>query len=564
MNIFEDSRFAVNPNVSIQRSKFNRPQDVKFTFNAGEVIPFYVDEVLPGDTHSIDLSFVARMQTPITPFMDNIELQFMFFFVANRIIHTHFVNIMGENSESAWYPDTEYMVPQITAPEGGWSKGTIADYLGVPTGVEGLSVNAYPFRAYAKICDDWLRSEALQDPLNIPLTDSTVVGSNGSNFVTDVAKGGKPYIANKYFDYFTGALPAPQRGPSVPLPVASSSTESVPVFGNGYGLGLRGSTTAATTYGQGTFLGVNSSAIGYSSNEFVELGNARTASNFRSATPVGVVRKSDVSNPAYSGLVADVSGIGITVGTINELRLAFQLQKLFEKDARGGGRYISVLLTHFGVESPDARLQRPEFLGGFSCPIRVSQVAQTSESANTPQGNVAAFSLTSDSRSLFTKSFTEHGFIIGVCVARYKHTYQQGLERFWSRKTRFDYYWPVFANIGEQAILNKEIYATGTSADDEVFGYQEAWADYRYKPSRVAGEMRSNVQTSLDMWHLADDYASQPYLSDSWLREDKSNVDRVLAVTSAVSDQFLADVLVSNKTVRPMPMYSIPGLIDHH
>lgn len=253
------------------------------------------------------------------------------------------------------------------------------------------------------------------------------------------------------------------------------------------------------------------------------------------------------------------------MATINQLRLAFQIQKMYERDARGGTRYIEILKSHFGVTSPDARLQRPEYLGGNRVPININQVIQQSSTTSTsPQGNVAGQSLTTDSHYDFTKSFTEHGFVIGLMVARYDHTYQQGIERMWSRKDRFDYYWPVFANIGEQAIKNKEIYAQGTAKDDEVFGYQEAWADYRYKPNRVTGEMRSAYAQSLDVWHLGDDYDVLPSLSDSWIREDKSNVDRVLAVTSSVSNQLFADIYVANRTTRPMPMYSIPGLIDHH
>jgi hypothetical protein len=269
---------------------------------------------------------------------------------------------------------------------------------------------------------------------------------------------------------------------------------------------------------------------------------------------------------APSNLWAINSGNAV-VATINQLRMAFQIQKLYERDARGGTRYIEILKSHFGVTSPDARLQRPEYLGGNRVPININQVIQqsgTGAGADTPQGTVVGMSQTTDSNHDFMKSFTEHGYIIGVMVARYDHTYQQGIERHWSRKTRFDYYWPVFANIGEQAVLNKEIFAQGSTKDNEVFGYQEAWSDYRYKPNRVTGEMRSAYDQSLDVWHLADDYASLPSLSDSWIREDKNTVDRVLAVKSTVSDQLFADIYVSNRATRPMPMYSVPGLIDHH
>lgn len=325
--------------------------------------------------------------------------------------------------------------------------------MGVPTGIPSLSVSALPFRAYALIMNEWFRDENLSDPLVVPVDDATVVGVNSGTFVTDVAKGGLPYKAAKYHDYFTSCLPSPQKGPDVVIPVAEA-----------------------------------------------------------------------------------------------------------------GSRYIEILKSHFGVTSPDARLQRPEYLGGNRVPINTNQVIQQSATTEgeTAQGTVTGMSVTTDTHSDFTKSFTEHGFVIGVKVARYDHTYQQGLERFWSRKDRFDYYWPVFANIGEQAVKNKEIYAQGTDEDDEVFGYQEAWADYRYKPSRVTGEMRSQYAQSLDVWHLADDYSALPTLSDSWIREDKANVDRVLAVTSSVSNQLFADIYIKNRTTRPMPMYSVPGQIDHH
>ena len=278
------------------------------------------------------------------------------------------------------------------------------------------------------------------------------------------------------------------------------------------------------------------------------------------------------TNPSVNGTTTSVAPSNLRAylnedlpaASINQLRMAFQIQKLYERDARGGTRYIELIKSHFGVTSPDSRLQRPEYLGGNRVPVNVNQVVQQSESGATPQGNPAGFSVTSDVHSDFSKSFVEHGYIIGVCVARYNHTYQQGIDRLFSRKNRFDYYFPVFANIGEQPVLNKEIYAAGNSHDDEVFGYQEAWADYRQKPNRTTGEMRSAAPTSLDVWHLGDDYASLPALSDSWIREDKSNVDRVLAVSSSVAHQLFADIYIENTTTRPMPLYSIPGLIDHH
>lgn len=535
----ENSRFALNPtNIDISRSRFDRSCSVKTSFNVGDIIPFFVDEVLPGDTFSIDTAKVCRLQTPLTPIMDNIYLDTYYFFVPNRLVWEHWRQFNGENTESAWLPQTEYSVPQITAPEGGWDVGTIADYMGIPTGVSGLSVNAMPFRAYALICNEWFRDENLCDPLNIPVSDATVVGVNTGTFVTDVAKGGLPYKAAKFRDYFTSCLPAPQKGPDV-------------------GLGLSGSFPVTTP--------LKSSGSGH-----VGLG-WNTSNDTPAGGPFGdtLLSGSNTQNSSYSGMYPN--NLSVDLGdanmiTINALRLAFQLQKLYEKDARGGTRYIEILKAHFGVTSPDSRLQRPEYLGGNRCPINIDQVVQTSATGagETPQGNTAAYSLTTDYHSDFTHSFVEHGFVIGLMVARYDHTYQQGLARQWSRKTRFDYYWPVLANIGEQAVLNKEIYAQGIDKDNEVFGYQEAWADYRYKPSYCTGEMRSTYATSLDVWHLGDDYSALPSLSPSWIFEDKATVDRVLAVTSSVSNQLFADIYIKNLCTRPMPLYSVPGLIDHH
>ena len=559
-----ESRFAINPTrIDMSRSTFDRPFSHKTTFNVGDIIPFYVDEVLPGDTHKIRTSKVVRMQTLLTPVMDNIYLDTYYFFVPDRIVWNHWKQFMGENTESAWVPSTEYEVPVIASPDVGWKEGTIADYMGIPTNVGNLYVNALPFRAYALIMNEWFRDENLCDPLNIPLDDATVKGVNTGTFVTDVAKGGLPYKAAKYHDYFTSALPAPQKGPDVTIPVSQGGT--YPVYGDGNALMITagGSTRAWTSKIGGTF----NDNITYSGESGNKKPGAYGEDNLQAFSNdyIGVGTQGQLGVGTSSGLIAVDDG-GVSMATINQLRLAFQIQKLYERDARGGTRYIEILKSHFGVTSPDARLQRPEYLGGNRIPITINQVVQNSGtmSGETPQGTTTAYSLTTDVHQEFTKSFVEHGFIIGVMVARYDHTYQQGLERFWSRRDRFDFYWPVFANIGEQAILNKEIYATGQDSDSEVFGYQEAWADYRYKPSRVSGEMRSNAKTPLDSWHLADDYDALPTLSDSWIREEPNNVNRVLAVTSEVSNQLFCDLFVQNRTTRPMPVYSIPGLIDHH
>lgn len=546
----ENTRFALNPtNLDIARSTFRRDHSVKLSFNVGDVIPFYVDEVLPGDTFQVKTSMVARLQTLLTPMMDNLYLDTYFYFVPNRIVWQHWRELMGENTQSAWIPSVEYSVPQVTAPSGGWSIGSIADYMGIPTGVANLSVNALPFRAYALIMNEWFRDENLSDPLNIPVDDATLAGSNGTNYITDVVKGGMPFKAAKFHDYFTSALPAPQKGPDVTIPVSQGS--NLPVVP----LSDKVSDSLLTQNYTAKFMDGSPSQ---DSGIFFTKSGTQTSVNVSTSGTGAMI-------PVINNLWAIDDG-SVSAATINQLRMAFQIQKLYEKDARGGTRYIEILKSHFGVTSPDARLQRPEYLGGNRIPVNINQVVQNSatQADGTPLGDTAAFSVTTDVHGDFIKSFVEHGFVIGVMVARYDHTYQQGLERFWSRRDRLDYYFPVFANIGEQPILNKEIYAQGTAQDDEVFGYQEAWADYRYKPSRVAGEMRSKAPTSLDVWHLADEYTQLPKLSDAWIREDKTNVDRVLAVTSSVSNQMFADLYVQCKATRPMPMYSIPGLIDHH
>lgn len=556
MNRNVESHFALNPTrIDLSRSTFDRSSSVKTSFNAGDIVPFFLEEVLPGDTFNVKSSKVVRMQTLLTPMMDNVYLDTYYFFVPNRLVWQHWKEFNGENTESAWIPETTYEVPQITSPaDTGWAVGTIADYFGIPTGIPNLSVSALPFRAYALVMNEWFRDQNLQDPLVVPLDDATVAGVNTGTFVSDVVKGGKPYIAAKYHDYFTSCLPAPQKGPDVLIPSTTSGV--YPVVG------------LAETHDPGGFGLFGKANISNSSSPYVDTtltsSGGETAFFYSSSSPVSSGSGNSVVGFEPLNLWAQSSGaIG---ATINQLRLAFQVQKLYERDARGGSRYIEILKSHFGVTSPDARLQRPEYLGGNRVPININQVIQQSgtQSGTTPQGTVVGMSQTTDSHSDFIKSFTEHGFILGVMCARYDHTYQQGLERFWSRKDRFDYYWPVFANIGEQAVKNKEIYAQGNAEDDEVFGYNEAWADYRYKPNRVTGEMRSAYAQSLDVWHLADDYSSRPSLSDSWIREDKANIDRVLAVQSSVSNQFFADIFVQNRATRPMPVYSVPGLIDHH
>lgn len=555
MNRNSESHFSLNPTtIDIQRSKFFRPSQHKTTFNAGDLIPIYVDEVLPGDTFSMDMAAAIRMSTPIYPVMDNANVDFYFFFVPNRLVWEHWKQFNGENTESPWTQTVEYEVPQLTSPKGGWFRGSIADYMGIPTGVDNLSVSQLPFRAYVLVWNEWFRDQNLKQPAECPVDDTSVQGVSGGieggNYVTDSYKGSLPLKVAKYHDYFTSCLPEPQKGPDVTFGLAGvapviTSSEEVPQ--QRYALKFKGTQGASIALGNFP-LGVSSSdtSVAYAYQSSVDAGT--TAS-----------RASLYPSNLFANL-ADASAV-----TVNQLRQAFAIQRLYEKDARGGTRYTEIIRSHFGVISPDARQQRPEYLGGTRLPISIDQVLQTSGTTDTsPQGNTAAYSLTNMSQSMFTKSFTEHGFIIGLACVRTEHTYQQGIERFWSRRSRFDYYWPALANIGEQAVLNKEIYATGTATDDQAFGYQEAWADYRYKPSRVSGAFRSNIPDGLDVWHYADFYESQPMLSGEWIDETKVNIDRTLAVQSELEDQFIADFYFACSVVRPMPLYSVPGLIDHH
>lgn len=542
------AHFATNPtNIDISRSKFTRPSQHKTTFNTGDIIPIYVDEILPGDTAVMDMSAIIRMSTPIYPVMDNAFCDIYFFFVPNRLVWEHWREFNGQNNTTFWEQPTEYEVPQITSPTGGWAKGTIADYMGIPTKIAGLSVNAMPFRAYCLIYNEWFRDENLKQPANVNTDDTNQVGTNGTNYITDAQLGGMPCKAAKYPDYFTTALPEPQKGPDVLLPLGQSApvTGQLQLFNN---IGNTNSLNIAIKP-EGT-----TGSIGFRSNE------TTTAPGIEIEVPkIGTVN----NNTYQNGLTTDLTQA--TGATINMLRQAFAVQRLYEKDARGGTRYTEIIRAHFGVISPDARQQRPEYLGGSRFPININQVVQTSSTdSTTPQGNVSAYSLTGMNKHTYTKSFTEHGIIMGLAVVRTDHTYQQGIERMWSRKSRFDYYWPSLANIGEQAILNKEIYAQGTDADEEAFGYQEAWAEYRYKPNRVSGAFRSNYQTTLDAWHYADYYEAQPILGSQWIDETRTNVNRTIAVQDQVEDQFIADFYFKNTMVRPMPMYSIPGLIDHH
>ena len=546
MNRNSEYNFAQNPQVGVSRSRFQRNSDSKATFNTGDLIPVYLDEVLPGDTHQVDVACVMRMATPIFPVMDNAYCDFYFFFVPNRLLWEHWKEFMGENKETAWAPKTEYSVPQVTAPAGGWEEGTLADYLGLPTKVEGISVSALPGRAYGLIYNEWFRNQNVTQPTLVEVTDATTTGKNDGSATNDSAITlAKPLKAAKVFDYYTGALPEPQKGEPITIPLTGNAPvlpyksdlktlERADIYFRAYN-----APGGTSTYSQGGFTTIDNKKV-----------YDITGPDDR-----------NTNNIIQQYLLADLSQV--TAATINQLRQAFQIQKLLEKDARGGTRYREVLREHFGVISPDSRMQIPEYLGGYRLPINVSQVIQTSSSDDTsPLGNTAALSVTTMNKPMFTKSFTEHGFIMGLAVVRTDQTYQQGIERMWSRKGRYDYYWPVLANIGEQAILNKEIYAQGNTKDEEAFGYQEAWADYRYKPSKVTGLFRSNATQSLDAWHYAQDYNALPTLSTAWMEQTDAEMKRTLAVQS--QPDFIADFYFMNKTTRCMPVYSIPGLIDHH
>lgn len=563
MNRNTEMHFSNVPGIGLSRSKFDRSFDHKTTFNCGSLIPVYIDTtIMPGDTVKMRMSEVIRMMTPIAPVMDNAYLDTYFFFVPKRLLWDHFKRFMGENDTAPWTQTTEYTEPQISAPVNGWSKGTLADYFGYPTNVGGWKASALPFRAYCMIWNEWFRDENLKNPVYITTGDSDTTGKDYDaqtyDPVTDTECGAKPLKVAKLHDYFTSALPGAQKGPAVSIPLG----DTAPVMFS----------KATQDYTTGTYTD-DQNLIGKDAN-------FATANQAAAPLPYTVINGTTTVLKSWGqiGLEADLSA---AVGaTVNQLRQAFAIQKFYERQARSGSRYIEVVKGHFDVTNPDFRVQRPEYLGGKRIPINMNQVIQTDASGKqsyydtttsswktddkTPQGNAAAYSVTSDTNEdLFTKSFTEHGILMGLVCVRTDHSYQQGLNRQFSMKKFTDYYWPEFANLGEMAILNKEIYMSGTASDDEAaFGYQEAWANYRYFPNIITGEMRSNYAQSLDIWHYGDDYSQLPALGSDWIDEPETNMARTLAVQN--HDQLFGDFYFGAIYTRPMPLYSVPGLIDHH
>lgn len=557
MNRNSNFSFSQNPGVSLSRSRFERVSDRLDTFDTGEIVPIYIDEVLPGDTFELDMTAIIRGSTPIFPVMDNSYVDVYFFFVPNRLTWEHWRELMGENRSTAWTQKVDYSVPQVTAPAKGWEELSLADHMGIPTKVPNISVNALPFRAYGLIYNEFFRNQNLTNPTQVEIDDANIQGKNPEDVKSTndwAITGAKCLKSTKQFDYFTGALPQPQKGEPVEISLASSW---LPVGVGDYHEPIKKVTgTTTLTWENGK------DEINNSYNLYANLNgtNDNGLKNFETGTGSRVTPTSADKLVYPTNLWANPVTAAVTV---NQLRQAFQVQKLLEKDARGGTRYREILKNHFGVTTSDARMQIPEYLGGCKVPINVSQVVQTSASTEaSPQGNTAAISVTPFSKSMFTKSFDEHGFILGVATVRTAQSYQQGIEKMWSRKDRLDYYFPVLANIGEQAILNKEIYAQGNAKDDEAFGYQEAWAEYRYKPNSICGRFRSNATQSLDAWHYGQDYDKLPTLSTEWMQQGDAEMKRTLAVQT--EPDFIANFRFNCKTVRVMPLYSIPGLIDHN
>jgi hypothetical protein len=544
MNRNNERRFNNVPETHVSRTRFNRDQNILTTFDAGKLIPFYVDEVLPGDTFSIDTAAIIRMTTPKYPVFDDAFIDFYYFFCPNRILWDDFKKFMGEAEDKPWMPKGTYKVPQIILRKQEQDvrvpfEGSILDYMGVPTKIIGkedklVKINALPIRAYVKIWNEYFRDQNIGNPA-VYKTDSTDVDyqeSKETETEINLQKaytGGRCLPVSRFHDYFSSCLPYPQRGPEITIALTGNAPVS-------------------------TFKTENLKE--QLEHDFGQNFNATSVSTPGVTTKSGMAFNDGVKN-GYLG--ADLSGI--EAATINQLRQAFAVQHYYEALARGGSRYREQVRTLFGVSISDKTVQVPEYLGGGRYHVNINQIVQTSgqqTEADTPIGETGAMSVTPINESSFTKSFEEHGFIIGVMCVRHNHSYQQGLERFWSRSDRLDYYFPQFANLGEQPVKKKEIMLTGTATDDETFGYQEAWSDYRMKPNRVSGKMRSNAEGTLDFWHYADNYENVPTLSQEWMNESKTEIARTLIVQD--EPQFFGAIRVMNKTTRCMPLYSVPGL----